>query len=247
MDNEFTHLPIYSFIHDPLIYFFHGDSQALSRNKLNELVMRAKNDSQEIIRLDGTKIDLTQIVQNLESSSLFGTQKLVIIENLFSRAISREKELMIKYFKKENVVIDIIFWEKKGISGVVTRWLPKNWQIKVFKTPAIIFKLLDNLKPNNQTESLCLLHQCLVQEEAGMIFYMLAKRVRELILGLTIGKKGLTGAPWQIGKLIHQAQSFTLDQLINIYGELLKIDYQIKTGISDLPLTYRLDLLIVNL
>ncbi|GAI75303.1 unnamed protein product, partial [marine sediment metagenome] len=212
-----------------------------------ELTEQAKTENKEIFRLDGLKIDLNQVLQSLESSSLFGQEKLIVIEGLFSRIKSKEKDSIIKYLKKEKISPDLIFWERKEISGTTLRWLPKEWQYQVFKTPTIIFKFLDSLRPGNQTQILGLLLNSIKKDSAEMVFYMLARRIRELIIASDIGKEGLKGAPWQIGKLMSQAKNFTLEQLTTVYGKLLEIDIDIKTGRSFMPLDWHLDLLIVDL
>ena len=230
-----------------MIFFLHGDNQVLSRVKLNELIENAKSEKKEIIRLDGLKANLNQVLQTLESSSLFGQEKLVIIEDLFSRPKSKERETIIKYLKKKNIIPDLIFWEKKEISGTTTRWLPKEWQYQVFKTPTIIFKFLDSIKQNNQKQMLTFLKQSIKKDSSEMVFYMLARRIRELIIAIDLGKEGLKGAPWQIGKLVGQSKNFSLDQLKEIYAKLLNIDIDIKTGSSFMSLDWHLDLLMVDL
>ena len=230
-----------------MIFFLHGDNQIASREKLIDLINQAKVENKEIIRLDGLKIDLNQVLQALESSSLFGQEKITIIEQLFSRPKSKEKEDIIKYLKKETISHDLVLWEKKEISGTTTRWLPKEWNFQSFKTPTIIFKFLDSIKPNNQKQMLTLLKQSIKKDSSEMVFYMLARRIRELIIGLDLGKEGLKGAPWQVGKLMHQAGNFSIEQLIKLYAKLLDIDIDIKTGRSFMPLDWHLDLLVVDL
>lgn len=230
-----------------MIYFLHGDNQTASRQKLGELLTQAKLNKKEVFKLNGLNVKLNRIIQSLEANSLFGQKKTIVIENFFSRLKSKEKDNIVKYFKKEAIVPDVIFWEKKAISGVVLRWLPKSWQFQIFKTPVIIFKFLDSFKPGNTKIMLLLLKEVINQESPEMAFYMLARRIKQLIIALDMGKMGLKGAPWQIGKLIRQSNFFSLKQLKNIYRKLLEIDIDLKTGRSFMPLDWHLDLLIMNL
>lgn len=230
-----------------MIYFLHGDNLVLSRNKYNQLISQAKLEKKEIISIEGKTVTLTKLIQSLESSSLFGHDKLIFIENLFTRQKSKEKDNITKYLKNEKISPDIIFWEKKEISGKTLRWLPKNWQYQLFKTPVIIFKLLDSIKPNNNQQTINLLHQCLKLNQPDMIFYMIIRQIRLLVLAKELGKKGIKAAPWQIAKLLKQANNFTIKQLTNIYKKLLKIDISIKTGKSLMPLDWHLDLLVLSL
>ncbi len=230
-----------------MIYLLHGENQVLSRQQLVNLINQAKTQGKELVELDGLKIDLNQVLQALESASLFSQEKFIVIENLLSRQPSKEKEKIISYFKKQATDLTIVFWEKKEISGTTTRWLPKTWQIKAFKTPAVIFQLLDNLKPQNTTQILSLLHACLEKGSAEIVFYMLSRRIRELIIALSLGKQGLSGAPWQLGKLMGQSQKFNLNKLLVLYKKLLAIDTDIKTGRTIMPLNWHLDLFLIDL
>ena len=79
----------------------HGDNLVASRNRLVELIDQAKSQSQEIVQLNGDKITSTELLQALESQSLFGTDRLVVIERLFSRVKSkRKRSAYFHYFSK---------------------------------------------------------------------------------------------------------------------------------------------------
>ena len=66
-----------------MITLLHGDHTLASRNELNRLKDAASN--KEIRVLDGRALELSTLVQSLESSSLFGGDTLVIIERLFGK------------------------------------------------------------------------------------------------------------------------------------------------------------------
>jgi len=230
-----------------MVFFMHGDNLLESRNELNRLIDNAKNRGVELIRIDGEKTTLNEIIQTVESSSLFGMEKLVVCENLFSKRQSKDKKEIIDWFKKADILVDVIFWERKKVSGHTIRWLPKKWEFKEFKTPAIIFKFLDSLKPKNNKTSLQLMRQVIKSKDAEMVFYMLAKRWRNLIVAKTEGKKELYGAPWQKARLMRQAEKFSRKKLAKIYENLLNIDIGIKTGASIMPLDWQLDIMIANM
>ena len=67
-----------------MIIILHGDHQVESRNRLLELKSQASELNKEIITLDGALIELTDLIQSLEATSIFNEQKLVIVENLLS-------------------------------------------------------------------------------------------------------------------------------------------------------------------
>lgn len=201
----------------------------------------------ELIRLNGEKVKLEEIKQALEAKSLFGGQRLVIIENLLSALVSRRQKEIIVYLLSESHSSSLILWEKKEIKGAVLNKLKSKFKVEIFKIPAVIFKFLDSFEPNNSCQMINLLHQ-ISEKEPEMVFYMLCQRVRQLIIAKDLGKQGLNGFQgWQQARLLNQARNFAPNQLITFYQRLLEIDYQQKTGQSPLAIKLQLDLLTANL
>ena len=229
------------------MWIIHGQNLVLSRKKLGEKIeaFRLKHQA-EIIRLEGKKFNLTQAKQLLEATSLFGQRKLIIVENFFSLPQSKQKKETLDYLKEKKPE-NLIIWENRKIDG---RRLMAFSQTKIqrFDLPPLIFKFLDSFAPENKKFSLNLLHQLLHQEAPELIFYLLARRIGQLIIAKDLGKRGLTQmARWQQEKLLYQAKKFDLKKLLLLYQQLLKIDYQQKTGRTSLPLSFHLDLFIASL
>ncbi len=221
----------------------HGENIVLSRKRLNEKITNFKG---EVVRLEGNQINLTKLKQVVESQSLFGQDRLIIIENVFARRPSKEKEETLHYLKK-NSPDNLIVWEGKKIDGRVLASF-SGAKVEKFALTPLVFHFLDSLAPDNQKNSLTLLHQCLNQDSTEMVFYMLARQIRFLIMANDLGEKGLKNmASWQKTKLTRQAKKFTLPQLLSLHRKLLKIDWQQKTGQASLPLSSQLDLLIASL
>ncbi|MCX6724919.1 MAG: hypothetical protein NTV20_02350 [Candidatus Shapirobacteria bacterium] len=224
----------------------HGENNLLSRQKLTNEIANFKLKTQgEILRYDGHNLNLMDLRQSLESASLLGDSHLVIIENLFSGRTGKEKQKIIDYLKK-TVAQNLIIWERKKIDGrTLTSF---KGQVLRFDLDPVIFRFLDSLSPGKTKISLTLLHQCLVQDSPEIIFFMLARQIRFLILAADLGKKGLDQMEsWRAEKLIRQAQYFTLIKLMKIYRQLLKIEVQQKTGQTPFTLSSQLDLLVASL
>jgi hypothetical protein len=222
---------------------FHGENTVLSRQRLNQLIEKFKG---EVVKLEGEKLTFTEFQQAVESKSIFGPDKLVVIFGLFTRKPSREKQALLDYCQKENPQ-NLIVWEEKKIDQKILEKF-RGAKIEFFDLPKIIYKFLDSLSPTNKKASLLLFHQCLKKEVPEKIFYYLCRRVQQLIIAADLGKKGLENLKdWQKEKLIRQANAFGLEKLINLYQKLLVIDYQQKTGKSPFSLISSLDLLIAYL
>ena len=221
----------------------YGENLVLSRQKLNELIGNFKGEK---VRLDGRKLNLGVLKQALESASLFNQKRLVILENIFSRPPSQEKEKILAYLKKvepENLLV----WEPKKIDGRTLNSFKKAKTIK-FSLTAFIFKFLDAFAPDNKKGALFWLRRCFDQDSPEIVFYLLARRIGHLLIAKDLGKKGLLKmAPWQQSKLLHQASKFETKTLLFCHHQLLEIDWQQKTGQAFLPLASQLDLLVASI
>jgi DNA polymerase III delta subunit len=228
-----------------MIYLLHGEGQSESRSSLLEFISKAKEDKKEVVKIDGKTVNLPDLRLALRAETFFSSQKLLILESFFSRPKSKQKDKILNFLKKKQTNQDIVLWEGKKIPGTTTRWL-KNWQIKEFSRPVLIFKFLESLTPNNTAAALKLLKSCLKKDAPELVFYMLARQIQNLILAKDLGEKGVLGAPWQKKKLILQAGKFTLNNLTSVYNKLLNIDADIKTGKSLMPLGWQLDFLLAS-
>lgn len=227
-----------------MIYLIHGDNHLKSRQFLQEKIKGFKSEDREIIRMpDNFKLEEVKLA--LESSSLFGQEKAVLIENLFSNRTT-ENQKAIEYLLSETKILpELVIWESKELRSPTLRKLPSTWKVELFKTPRLVFKFLDSLRAFNKKQSLTLLKECLKTEEPEFIFYMLVRQIRLLILSQEDLLEKM--APWQIGKLKKQARNFTLKELLRLHKKLLRIDTKIKTGKTLISLNQHLDLLILSL
>lgn len=227
----------------------HGENIVASRKTLYEKIASFKEKGvDEIIVLDGIKLTLTEVKQALESTSLLGQARLVVIENLFSSPKNKEQSEIISYLEKVDKETPLILWEQKDLSRTILKKLAQRATIELFKIPPLIFKFLDSISPQNKKNTLILLHQSLKTDSPEIVFYMLCRQARFLIIARDLGRKGLSSLPsWQQAKFLRQAEKFTLEQLLNFHKKLLKIDYEQKTGRASLPLSSQLDLLIADL
>lgn len=245
-----------------MIIILHGDHQVESRNRLLELKSQASELNKEIITLDGALIELTDLIQSLEATSLFNEQKLVIAENLLSilKAGAKRDEI-IEYLVKAPFVIpgnaeesdkvDLILWEKGSVGRSIIK-LKKQKQVSVeeFKMPQVIFSFVDNLKPHNVKELLNSFHKTIDSNIVPEIIFTMMIRQFRLLIALKTGadiSETNRLAPWQKGKLSKQSHEFSLEKLKQLYKELLLIDFQIKTGKSALNLTQRIEQFIIGM
>ncbi|MEK7533327.1 MAG: hypothetical protein AAB542_02725 [Patescibacteria group bacterium] len=229
-----------------MLYLLHGDQPEALRNKLMEL----KNSAQgkEVRDVDGKHIDATSLLQALESSSLFGSDVLVVIEGFISNAKKREKAFAVTLAKvlEASTAADVILYEEKEVDKTTVSKLGPRTQITLCKTPGVIFQFLDSLRPGNEKTSLAYFSQTVAHTASEIVFVLLVRRVRQLIqLSDGIAPEGLQG--WQAGRLTAQSRHFTMEQLVAMHKDVLEIDIAIKTGASPFTLTQLLEQFIIKL
>ncbi len=222
----------------------HGDNEPASRKELNRLLDSARLQGKRVERIDGltTTKALLEIV--IGSDSLFGDDRVVVVENILSGPQSKRKQELMEYLSSSTA--ELILWEKKTVTATTLKKLP-GVKPQEFKISNQLFVWLDNLspQPNTKKQQLSLLHQILANDAPELCLTMLARQLRLLIQS----KAGPPpkAAPFVVAKLQRQAKSFTLDQLLITHRRLYEIDFKQKTSTSLLTLEAELDLLILAL
>ena len=229
-----------------MITIIHGEDVASSRKKLND--EKKKYEDREIFFFDGAKITIEEIILPFESRSLFKKNKLIIIENLLTGKIGKDKEEVIKFIVKKRSDLPVIIWAGKEIGKrVLHKYFPKAKSINC-QYPKILFKFLDSLGTVPAFSALESFHKLLKQKEPEIIFSLLIRQFRYLII---VKDSQVADIPflqaWQIGKFKRQASHFSFSELISAYRNLLSIDAKIKLGKSPLNLEKHLDIFFSSL
>jgi DNA polymerase III delta subunit len=230
-----------------MITLLHGDDIVKSRNEL--FALRESFKGQEIREINGKSIDEALLIQSLSSNSLFGEKVVVIIENLCTGMGKKTKRLeeLLAIIKQEEKNAQIILWEEKEVGKTAATALGSSTNVRLFKLPTIIFQFLDGVHPRNLSGSLLLLNQILVDEPEELVHAMLLKRIRQLLF-LQSGIVPDSLQSWQVGRLTNQLKFFTLKGLISLYHDMVRAEYQIKSGASSTSLTEQIQrYLLLNL
>lgn len=235
----------------------HGDNLVASRKELEKI--KEKNKEKEIVIFDGKSLSLTDLIEALEAKSLLGNEKLTIIENLLSQQKGRVGKNVkksgffppiVEYINRCPEESQLLFWENKEI-GKSLLALFKKAEVKLFKVEKQIFALIESLKPNHNQRLIILFRQCLLNNPVEIIFSMIIRQFRFLLLTKSAAKIGPFDfqklAPWQKQRLTNQAKLFTMERLLEIYQKLLLIDYHNKTGRAVFDLTKTIELFLIEI
>lgn len=229
-----------------MLYLLHGDRTDASREKL--LALKSAASGKEIRELDGTTLRETDLIQALESSSLFGGDIMVVIERFLGSAKKREKafSLMLTRILQASASADVVLYEEKEIEKTTIAKLGRNARVLLFKTPAALFPFLDCIRPGNHAEMLTRFCLLMESEAPELVFSHMVRRVRQLMQILdAAGPAGL--ADWQRARLTTQARHFTMDKLVAMHERLLQTDIAVKSNISPFALRQHIEQILISL
>ena len=235
-----------------MITILHGEHQVDSRSRLLGIKSQKKKDGYEIIDLDGSVIDITDLIQSFESQSLFSKYRLVTVENLIgSLRPGAKRDAIIFYLIQGGFDAEVVLWEKKAVGRQIIKLKKaKHVQVEEFKMPTAIFKFVDNLYPGNAKLLLTYVKDTISNNVVPEIIFTMIVRQFRIMLAFSTNapiSEVTRLAPWQKGNFIKQAQRFSVHHLTKQYKELLIIDYQTKSGQSAFDLTKRIEQFIIGL
>lgn len=210
-----------------MIKLIHGENQKESRSALLALIAELKL---ETIFLDAKKITLPDVYLACESKSLFQSQKLIVFENFFQGKKTKDKQNIVDFLLTDHHFNELIFWENKKIENLKSFKFSKQISILSFNYDGNIFNFLDSLGKLTLKEIYKSFHRLLKANDAEIIYTMLVRQFRILLLvkGTTANNSGLVD--WMYYKFKKQSDNFELNYLISIYRKLLNLDFQLKTG-----------------
>lgn len=226
-----------------MIHLIHGDNHVKSRQILNQKRDQLKKKIPDVVTLDGKKLELTELIQATQSQSLLGSDRLVIIEDLFKlrskKTLKRAIELINDLNPKQT---HLILWESKPLTKSQLKKI-KYAKVEEASSSTVIFKFLDNLVPGNTQQTLKLLKQSSAKDSDEFVFFMLAKHVGQLIMA---HGDELSGPGWKIRKMQTQASQLGLKKLLKLHYALLTLDYERKTGQATGSLQQNLQILLIT-
>ena len=200
----------------------HGPAIDASRKKLSELKKKFNADSVVTFE-EGTEIG--EILTNLQSQSLFGDERLIIVENppedIFNYSLNAINYTLVLWFDHE---ID-----------------PKNFKGEVFFFPEAkeisVFPFLDFLGTRDKRAYLEL-KKLKQNYDSQYLITMILYLLRNLSCTTKNAKEFVKN------KNAKMRKNFTADELVDLYKSVLNTDFKIKSGLLE---TMHADFLLVNL
>ena len=219
-----------------MIKIFTGDDQAVSRSKFSSCIRIYKESNYFTINI--TSENLPSLIQVDQDKGLFNQGTIYYGENLLSKKKTKE---IINKISDENRNLTLILWDE-GDNRFIKKSIPKA-EIIESRQQVNIFKFLDSITPGNLKGTCTLFKSLNVTVDINIIFFMLFKRIRELLLIDNREYQNDSLAPWQTAKLLSQKQKWNIDKLLSFYDGLYKIEVRNKTSDSYYSLSQALEIL----
>lgn len=229
-----------------MITILHGEQHVRSRTALTLQLDRARTQSKQITRLEPKQLDEKSLSVALQTQSLFGEERVIVIEELHSLPKSKKKDALLQTLAAEskNAELDIILWEKKQLTATELKVFPTA-KSEVFPLAKVMFTWLGSVTgsqlPSQKAKMVKLLQESAESDGEQFCFAMLARQVRMLIEAKEMAV-GSTNP-----KLISQAKNFSWQQLLSLHKQLVLIDQKVKTSATPFSLTGQLELLLSTL
>lgn len=206
----------------------HGDNHFASRKNFGDTIASYKQRGfKDIIQFSGSKFDVSELIQAVETGSFFATQKLITLEKIHQKTNSKNTSSIIDFLHSLSPQDhDVLIWEDKTLTPTQLKKL-SNFTPQVHKASKAIFAFLDSYIPQKPQAYVKSFTAAINQDSAEMVFYMLIKRVR-ILLELTDGTPKL--APWQLSKLKSQSGKWPTSTLLQLHAKLFQLDYDNKSG-----------------
>lgn len=211
----------------------HGPAISSSRRALQEIKNKFHADNVVVFEKGE---DLSVILTNLQSVSLFEGERLVVVENPLEGMTSLGNEVA------ANSAHALILWFDHEID--IKKWL--GFKIEFFPEvkEVSVFTFLDLLAFGDKRAFL----EMEKLKKAGLstgrqgfdIFYFLTM-VYYLLRSLAVTPKN--AKPFMRDKLQRQRKNFSLERIEKLYGEILEIEFKIKSGLLEKP---QAEFLLVN-
>lgn len=231
-----------------MLHLFHGELIEASRKELTTL--KEKYRGGEVVSLEGKSLTAADLIQATESGSLFGNNRLVVVENLFSRRLKKKTqdfEEFTQLISRLSREAEIVFWEEKEQPKTILGLFPKSADIALFRPERMIFTFVESLKSGNTEIMLDNFHLAIKKDVPELIFTMIIRQFRYLLMVKELKKEVKELTPWQLTKFMRQAEYFTLEKLIDLYRKILEIDVKIKSGETPFSLTQEIRLFLMEI
>ncbi len=221
-----------------------GEAELALQQRLAAIVSSALASGQEKHDLDLRKNSLEETEQLLGEQSLFGAQKIWIVQGWQSLRSPKQADALLTLFSEHTDDVVLIIPDK--ITPAKKKKLSAPWKIENFSLPANVFTFLESIGVQPLPKLWPLYLQALdASGEWGV--HALAARQTWMILQYQAGEESVRANPWIAKKLSAQAKAHSTKTWLQFASDLFDIEFGIKSGKNKLPWREQFDVTLAKL
>lgn len=225
------------------ITLWHGQNIERSYQQYIQAVNQVREQQQRLIKINANNLSLAQLRDTLNQPDFFAEPLVLQIENLLIGVMSKNKKTFCQLIIESQ--LPTLWWESKKISVATLKLLQTAKAIiHEEKTVDLIWSLLAKFNAHTQAGDFANLYtrtyqQIYLKDKNGAAVYLLNMFCYQLqqLLEKKLAPNLLNS--FQQARL-QAANTFSSQQLITLYHQLLTLDYHYKCGQLHLPLHQQL-------
>jgi len=214
-----------------MIHILHGEDIDASYRRLSQILSAYPRHIK--IRLTG-KDNLENFYLAAFSSDFFQKEKIIVCENFLSGNVISLKDL--KNIPKDQ---SLILWEHSQLPGPKISKFRNLAIIENFKPKSNLFSFLDSIssKPDYLLSQFAKLN---LLPDSNLIWHLAFRTLLLILAKQRIDRSKATkisGKPiadWQWEKVLRQSKLLNLQTLLDFYNGLIKLDFMLKSGLTNL-------------
>lgn len=229
-----------------MLTILHGDDEVKVHDALVREIEVAKDRQVQVVRLSGKGLSISDLENALGTQELFASEKLVVIDGIFSLPKSKNKDELLQWIgnRPQASEISVILVEGKIVTPTQLKNFP-NAKVLVFKIPMILFQFTESIGTINSMPAISRFHEVIVTQDPEFVFVMIIRQIRTLI-GF-VADHTYEGPPFGRQKVERQARAFTLEKLLRLHAQLGDIDFRQKTSRNSLTMIQEIDLWLASI
>jgi hypothetical protein len=195
-----------------------------------ELCAPVQESGGALVKLDGKRVSIGEFEVVLQGTSLFGDDRIVLLEELMSAPQSKRRTQLLQMAKEsidDPAAPPVIFWEKKTLTK--TQLSPfAGFQIENFSLPKVVYGWTECIGSPDTDEVMRRCSAAIAAEGAERCLALLAWHL-QLLLASMAGAP-IKAAPFQRNILARQQRHFTLPILTKLIASVVRYDVDRKSG-----------------
>lgn len=216
-----------------------GEDTVAARNYIHKLKTEYRSNNARIF--EPSAAELEDFIRSESNTTLFGEPVVYLTQGLLPYWGKQKKKISEQIQALQtHPAVTVIDWEpERSLYDLKLKAAP---YAKEFKPAASLFDIQDLCAPGCREQFIASLRILVEIHDPFLIFSLLQKRIRILLL-IKTGQSTGNIAPFMKAKAARQARMWSIEKLAAFYTGLARIDHGVKSSSAPLSLAKSLEVL----